>query len=121
VYNIALRGIVKLTGMDSIVNELLHVIIPVLFLIYWIAFADKSGIKLKDAWAWLLYPFFYLVIVLVLGAVLSSRFYPYPFLDVYNHGYQRVFISALMIMALFFLLAFLFILFARWSARRIKE
>lgn len=121
VYNIALRGIVTLTGMNSIVNELLHVIIPILFLIYWIAFADKSGIKLRDAWAWMPYPFFYLAIVLILGAVLNSRFYPYPFLDAYNHGYQKVFISALVIMGLFFLLAFLFVLFARWSGRQMEK
>jgi hypothetical protein len=115
VYNTALRGLLKLTGVQMVVDELLHVIIPVLYLVYWIFFADKTGIRWKDAWSWLLYPFVYLLTVLTLGAVLPSRFYPYPFLDAYNHGYQKVFMSTLIILGLFLLLSFLFIWFSRFA------
>ncbi len=121
VYNIALRGIVVLTGLNVIVNESLHVIIPVVYLIFWVFFADKSGLRFNNAWPWMLYPFFYLLIVMSFGAILSSRFYPYPFLDAYNHGYQKVLISVLVIMGLFVLLALLFIWFARWANRQIKK
>jgi hypothetical protein len=116
VYNIALRGLVQLTGLNMVADELLHVIIPVLYLIYWIFFAGKAGLRWGNALGWLTYPAIYLTVVLSLGAVLTSRFYPYPFLDAYNHGYQKVVLSALVILVLFLLLSFLFI----WVARLVE-
>lgn len=118
VYNIALRGLVNLTGINMIVDELLHVIIPVLYLIYWMFFADKKGIEWKHGWLWLIYPAIYLTVVMCVGAILASRFYPYPFLDAYNHGYQKVLYSSLVILGLFLLLSFLFIWFARLIEKR---
>lgn len=113
VYNIVLRGLVNFTGIQMLVDELLHVIIPVLYLLYWIFFSDKRGVQWNDSLRWLIYPGLYLLFVLCIGAVLPSRFYPYPFLDMYNHGFQKVLYAALMVLGLFLLLSFLFIGFAR--------
>lgn len=118
VYNVVLRGLTNFDGLQMIVDELLHVVIPALYLIYWIFFADKRGIEWKHGWGWLIYPGIYLAMVMLVGAMLSSRFYPYPFLDAYNHGYQKVAYSAMAILLLFLLLSFLFIALARFVEKR---
>jgi len=40
VYNIIIRFIWNPTGLQMVVDELLHTVIPLLFLGYWIAFLD---------------------------------------------------------------------------------
>src|SRR5664279_1149545 len=42
VYNTVLRGIVVLTGWRWIVDNLLHVVVPVLYIIYWFAFKSTG-------------------------------------------------------------------------------
>jgi ABC-type Na+ efflux pump permease subunit len=42
VYNVILRFLWVLTGSQKIVDELLHLVIPVLVLLYWIVFVTKK-------------------------------------------------------------------------------
>ncbi len=107
VYNIVLRFLWSPTGTQKIIDELLHAVVPAWYLLYWIIFAPKNGLKWRDAIDWLLYPFVYLVYVMIRGAI--TNMYPYPFLDAYNHGYSKVIISSLVILALFLILSIIFI------------
>lgn len=65
VYNIILRFLWKPQGLQQIVDELLHSVIPVLFLLFWIAFVPKANLQWKAIFAWLLYPLLYLIYVLL--------------------------------------------------------
>lgn len=116
VYNAVLRFLWAPTGMQKLVDELLHTIIPLLFLFYWIRFAPKAGMQWRFALSWLWVPFIYLVYTLARGAI--TDYYPYPFLDAYNNGYLKVGISSAVILALFLLLSLVFIAAGKIAERK---
>jgi hypothetical protein len=115
VYNLVLRPLWEPQGWQLIADELLHTIIPLLFLLYWFLFVKQRNLEWKDAFLWLLYPFLYLVFVLLRGAV--TRLYPYPFIDEPALGYNRVFLNCGVLFIVFFLLSLLFIAIGRKSKR----
>ncbi|WP_338647851.1 Pr6Pr family membrane protein [Flavobacterium sp. KS-LB2] len=101
VYNAILRFLWAPTGLQKVADELLHSVIPILVLLYWILFVPKKTLEFKNIFPWLIFPAVYLVYTLVRGAFFS--FYPYPFIDVILLGYEKVLINSF-----FMLLAFLF-------------
>lgn len=107
IYNVVLRQLWQPKGMQRLVDELLHLIIPILFIIYWLLFIRKKELNWKNLWAWLLYPLAYIIYAIIRGAF--SGFYPYPFVDVSLHGYQVVLINSLGITVLFILFCLIFI------------
>jgi hypothetical protein len=111
VYNTVLRFLWAPTGMQKIIDELLHTAAPACFLLYWILFAPKDGLKWRFALDWMLFPLVYLVYVMIRGAI--TDMYPYPFLDAYNHGYPKVITSSLVILGLYLFLSLLIITIAK--------
>jgi FAR-17a/AIG1-like protein. len=101
VYNLVLRGIWQPTGWQRLVDELLHVVMPLLYLVYWWLATPRTPLRLRPLLAWLLYPLGYLVYALARGA-LDGR-YPYPFLDVTTLGHARVLLNSLVVAAAFVL------------------
>jgi len=111
VYNLILRFLWKPEGMQWLVDELLHSVIPVLFIIYWFLFTPKTGLKWKNAFAWLAYPLVYIIFILLRGKL--SGFYPYPFIDVTSLGYSQVFLNCFFLFLTFLLFSFVFIFIAK--------
>lgn len=107
IYNLILRFSWQPEGLQRLVDELLHTFIPILFLVYWLIFAPKNGLKWTDAFPWLWYPLFYLIFILIRGSF--SGFYPYPFVDVAAFGYQKVMLNSFYIMIVFLVLSYLLI------------
>jgi hypothetical protein len=103
-YQLLLRHTWHPEGLQKLVDELLHSVIPVLVLIYWFAFAPKDNLKWKHAFIWLIFPAIYLIYMLIRGAM--SDFYPYPFVRVNELGYGRVVLNCLLI-GIGFLVTFL--------------
>lgn len=101
VYNAILRFLWAPTGSQKVVDELLHLVIPILVLLYWILFVPKKTLEFKNIFPWLIFPAVYLVYTLIRGAFFS--FYPYPFIDVILLGYDKVLLNSF-----FMLLAFVF-------------
>ncbi|MES2852651.1 MAG: Pr6Pr family membrane protein [Bacteroidota bacterium] len=101
VYNAILRFLWAPTGSQKVVDELLHLVIPILVLLYWILFVPKKTLEFNDIFPWLIFPAVYLVYTLIRGAFFS--FYPYPFIDVILLGYDKVLLNSF-----FMLLAFVF-------------
>jgi len=85
VYQVVLRGIWQPTGMQYVVDELLHTVIPLYMLGYWWSNMEPSDIEFRSILRWVIYPVLYLIFVLVRG--LYSGFYPYPFLNVSEIGW----------------------------------
>ena len=106
IYNLMLRSLWASTGMQKMVDELLHNVIPGLYFFYWLIFVEKQGLKWKQAFVWLSFPLLYFIAILIRGAFLDTNFYPYPFVDVYNHGYEKVFIGSGFILLLVLILSF---------------
>ena len=119
VYNIILRRLWQPIGLQLLADELLHVAVPVLFIIYWIFFVEKGSLKWKNCFSWLLYPVAYLFYALIRGYI--EGFYPYPFLDLNELGYQRVILNCLGLTIVFIVIGFLLIaidkIFASYKRR----
>lgn len=91
VYQIALRSIWDPTGLQLVVDELLHTIIPLFMLIYWFFTIEKDDLQLMPVFYWLLYPVFFIIFILVRGHF--SGYYPYPFLNVPEIGYEKTLLN----------------------------
>lgn len=119
IYNLILRFLWQPQGLQRIVDELLHTVIPLSFLIYWLLFIPKHTLKWSSFLPWLIYPLVYIVYVFIRGAF--SGFYPYPFLDVSVLGFSKVLLNSLGIAALFTGLSLFFIAWGKWRSRISKQ
>lgn len=116
IYNLILRVLWKPEGLQMIVNELLHSVIPVLFLLYWLVYVPKDQLKWKDAWPWLLYPLIYTIYVFIFGAI--TGFYPYPFIDLTQLGLSKTMINVAGVALLFLVFSYLLIATAKFLNRK---
>lgn len=110
IYQLVLRKTWQPEGIQMVVNELLHSVIPVLAVVFWVAFDAKKA-KYDQIPGWSIYPLIYLLFILVRGSF--SAFYPYPFVDVNSIGMQDTLKNALLILLLFLLLSFAFVFVGR--------
>ena len=107
VYNSILRFLWKPEGLQLVVDELLHSVIPVVFVIMWFLSIRNAALKWRDIYVWLIYPLVYIVYVLIRGAL--SGFYPYPFINVTELGYNRVLINSVGLLFVFLFFSLLFV------------
>ena len=108
IYNLVLRQVWKPTGFQMVVDELLHVVMPALFLIYWLLWAPKAGLNWNISRS-LIYPAAYAIYTFIRGAI--TGYYPYPFLDAGKFGTTQVALNTcgMVMVFLFFSLLFVFI------------
>lgn len=119
VYQIALRHLWKPTGMQRIVDELLHTIIPTLAIIYWFLYEQKHMLTWKMISKFLLYPLFYLGYILLRGKF--SEFYPYPFINVTELGWPQIGINILVLFSVFLILSILFVGIGKLVSKKIEN
>ena len=121
VYNLVLRSTWSPQGLQMLVDELLHAVIPVFVFVFWLLFVRKDELKGGIVYRWLLFPFAYLIFILLRGS--SSGFYPYPFINVPVIGYTKVINNTLILMGVFLLFSFLLVGLAKLLLRkqRIRE
>lgn len=105
VYNVILRSSWSPQGWQRLVDELLHVVLPLGFLLFWILHTPKAGLTARLIPGWLVYPFVYAVYVMFRGVF--AGWYPYPFLDVTKLGYPRVGLNVAGMVVFFFLCSLL--------------
>ena len=91
-YSILLRHLWHPEGWQFIADELLHDVMPLLFLGYWWFCVPKGTLRLWHLPLWLIYPLIYFIYALLRGHFLGA--YAYPFIDVATLGYPQVFINA---------------------------
>jgi hypothetical protein len=112
VYQIALRHVWQPKGLQLIVDELLHSVIPVLVIIFWYLYETAKPAKYLQILKWAIYPLAYLLYILVRGSF--SNFYPYPFVDVTNLGMAKALTNAGVLLLIFIIISAIF-LFIRKS------
>lgn len=112
IYNAVLRWLWQPQGLQWLVDELLHSVIPVMFLLYWALFTARRRMAWNQCWVWLWYPAIYFAFILVRGAF--SSFYPYPFIEANKIGMTQALINALGIAGIFLLLSLFFIWISRY-------
>lgn len=107
VYNTILRPLWKPQGLQMIVDEVLHSVTPVYFILFWVIFTPTKELKWKDAFSWLIYPLLYMLYAILLGAI--TKFYPYIFVDVSRHGYPKALSNAGLVLLAIFMLSLILI------------
>ena len=80
VYNTLLVGLPGGGGVAlPWANFVLHVASPIYILLDWLLFSDREPLPWKRFWVVFIYPFAWLIVVLIRGA--TDGWVPYPFLD----------------------------------------
>jgi len=87
--HLLLSRLSNLTGLSLLCDRLLHYVMPVVYVVYWIIFAPKQPIAYRDVWLWLIFPLVYVIYCMIRGSF--TDLYPYPFLDAAKLGYPAVF------------------------------
>jgi hypothetical protein len=118
-YSLLLRHLWQPQGWQFLADELLHDVMPVLFLLYWWLCVPKGALRQKHIGIWVLYPLVYFTYALLRGHSLGV--YQYPFIDVSRLGYPQVFINAGGILAGFVLVSLVVVGLDRWRGRRSSE
>lgn len=116
IYNVILRFAWQPKGLQRVVDELLHLIIPVYFILYWLILVPKVKLKWSNLFRWLLYPGIYLIIIMIRGAI--SGYYPYPFMSVTVLGYPKVLINCLFVLLAFVIFSLAVIIVSRMLVKR---
>ncbi len=88
VQRLLLAGLRVLEGADRAADILLHLALPALVPLFWLAFAPKGHLRYRDALLWALYPLAFLAVTLMRGA--ATGWYPYPFVNVARFGWGPV-------------------------------
>jgi hypothetical protein len=95
-YNLLLRRTWNPQGWQWVADELLHDVMPVLFMIYWWFCVPKGTLHWRNVWTWLIYPLVYFIYALIRGEMIGS--YPYPFIEVDRLGYSQVLVNAVLVL-----------------------
>jgi hypothetical protein len=116
IYQIALRHLWQPEGLQWVVDELLHTVIPIAVIFFWYFNESSFPIRFQQIGVWLIYPLVYFIFILIRGGF--SNFYPYPFVSVTALGLTRVLINGGCLIILYIILSVLYIwLHSRSSSR----
>ncbi|MEX5666709.1 Pr6Pr family membrane protein [Pseudomonas neuropathica] len=115
-YSLLLRHLWHPEGWQFIADELLHDVMPLLFLGYWWVCVPKGSLRWWHLPVWLIYPLVYFIYALLRGHLLGA--YAYPFIDVAVLGYPQVLVNAGGILVGFVGIGLVVIGLDRWQAVR---
>ncbi len=116
VYVVLLRHLWAPQGAQWIADTVLHYVMPVGYMLFWLSCVRKTGLRWYDPLLWLIYPLFYLGFVLVRGKM--SGFYPYPFIDARTLGYAGVTANTAGLLIVCAALGSCLVVIGWWLARR---
>ncbi|GAA5020843.1 Pr6Pr family membrane protein [Terrabacter aeriphilus] len=91
------------TPLNLLCDRLLHVVVPLLTFVGWLAFGPRERVSRDDVLPALAWPIVWLVSTLALGPLVD--WYPYPFLDVGTIGLGATLLNCGVIALLFVALA----------------
>lgn len=91
---------------ETSTNTVVHYVVPIMMVLGWLFFGPRPRITPAVIGLSMVWPALYLGYALVVGAL--SKWYPYPFLDVASHGYGRVLLNSVAVLAVFAVASALF-------------
>jgi hypothetical protein len=83
-----LRPITHPAGIGILLNTLLHYVMPITYVVFWLLLVPKGQLRLRYMPDWLVLPLVFGLYTLLHGQ--ASGFYPYPFIDVAKLGLDQV-------------------------------
>jgi hypothetical protein len=100
VFALLLSGLQEqLDTHNAFANFVVHYLIPVVLVADWVVDPPRRRLGSKIALAWLVYPLAWFVYTLARGS--ATEWYPYPFVDVSEHGYGGVLLRGVAFLAAF--------------------
>ncbi|QBF28179.1 hypothetical protein EXN22_21745 [Pseudomonas tructae] len=118
-YSLLLRHLWQPQGWQWLADELLHDVMPLVYVVYWWCCVEKGSLRARHLLAWLLYPLGYFAYAMLRGQVIGV--YPYPFIDVAELGYVRVVLNALAILLGFIAIGLLLLGLDYWQGGRLAK
>jgi hypothetical protein len=103
------------TTGSLVCDRLLHIVVPVLTFVGWLAFGPRERVARDDLLPSLIWPVAWLAATLALGPFVG--WYPYPFINVDRIGYGSTLLNCTGIALLFLALGAL----ALWADRRLSR
>lgn len=103
VYYLLLAREEHLHGIAAVNNFTVHAIVPVMYAVGWIVFAEHGKTNWNIVKLSLIFPISWAIFALVRGAII--HWYPYPFMDVDFLGYAIALLNMLVV-TMFFVLLF---------------
>jgi hypothetical protein len=116
IYNFVIRRNWTQTVWQFMADNLLHVAIPILYIIYWLLIIPRGILNWKNIFAWLYFPAIYLCYTLLRGAL--TYWYPYSFLNAIRLGYAKVFLNIVILIAVFMITGLLLVFINRLLKRK---
>jgi hypothetical protein len=107
IFYLLLRKLYQPTGLGGVLNDLMHYVMPALYLLDWAFFLEKQRLSFRQIPAWLVFPLAYAGVTLLHGAY--SGYYPYPFLDAGKYGYRQISINIALLSGFFIVLSLAFV------------
>ncbi len=115
VFYAVLRDDQDLSGKAAVADFLLHTVSPVMCVIGWVWFGPRRLIDRLAIGLTIVYLLAWGAFTLIRGEIVG--FYPYPFIDVSEHGYGPVALNLVVVGAIFVAFGF----GAEWLDRRLAE
>ena len=115
VYHALLARFNDFTGLDALVDNMLHTVIPVAFVVFWLAFVRKSDLRFKDILPWLVLPLVYCIYAM--GRAQFDGVYPYFFLNLADLGLARTMLNIIGLLIAFACVGAAIVLVAKLLAR----
>jgi len=91
IYHLLLRKLWDPQGWELVADTIEHIVAPTLYFIDWFLFVPKGTLKFRSAFVWLVFPMAYAVYTVIHGAL--TGFYPYPFIDESELGYDKMLLN----------------------------
>lgn len=115
-YAVFLAPITPAAGLTLVNAYIFHYVLPVLYLAWWTLFAAHGKLEFRDIPVMVTPGVVYAIYVLVRGPILGE--YPYPMIDVLEHGYPYVLVFMLAVTVGLSILSALVVLADRLLTRR---
>jgi hypothetical protein len=91
---------------EASTNNVFHYVVPIMMALGWLLFGPRPRIEVRTIALAMLWPVAWIVYILIYGAI--TKWYPYPFLDVTTHGYGRVIVNNVAVVAVLFVVTGLY-------------
>lgn len=115
VYHALLAHLNAYTGIDLLIDHMLHTVLPIGFAAFWGAFVTKSGLRHRDVLPWLILPLVYCVYAMIRAQY--DGVYPYFFLNLAQLGPAKTTLNVFGLLCAFALLGSVIVFVERCLVR----
>lgn len=118
VYHLLLSHIDTAQGLRRFFENILHYVMPPLFVIDWLVFVPKGQVPWRSSFVCLAFPAAYLVWISIYGAV--SGWYPYFFINLAELGLAQALVNVTGLAVAFLMMAFALVALDRGLGRALS-